>query len=43
VWDTGHGLERAQSHRSAWLVIAVSLLLMVAIAWRAWLTGAHTP
>jgi succinate dehydrogenase cytochrome b subunit len=43
VWDTGHGLERAQSHRSAWLVIAVSLILMVVIAWRAWLTGAHTP
>lgn len=29
VWDTGRGLERAQSQRSAWLVIAVSVLLML--------------
>jgi succinate dehydrogenase / fumarate reductase cytochrome b subunit len=43
VWDTGHGLERAQSQRSAWLVVAVSLLLMLVIAWRAWLTGLHAP
>jgi succinate dehydrogenase / fumarate reductase cytochrome b subunit len=43
VWDTGHGLERAQSQRSAWLVITVSLILMLVIAWRAWLTGAHAP
>ena len=41
VWDTGHGLERAQSQRSAWLVVAVSLILMLVIAWRAWLTGLH--
>jgi succinate dehydrogenase cytochrome b subunit len=43
VWDTGHGLERAQSQKSAWLVVAVSLLLMVLIAWRAWFTGAPVP
>jgi len=43
VWDTGHGLERAQSQRSAWLVVAVSLILMLVIAWRAWLTGTHAP
>jgi succinate dehydrogenase cytochrome b subunit len=43
VWDTGHGLERAQSQKSAWLVIAVSILLMLLIAWRAWLGGVHTP
>ena len=41
VWDTGHWLERAQSQRSAWLVVAVSLILMLVIAWRAWLTGLH--
>jgi succinate dehydrogenase / fumarate reductase cytochrome b subunit len=41
VWDTGHGLERAQSQRSAWLVVVVSLILMLVIAWRALLTGAH--
>ena len=43
VWDTGHGLERAQSHKSAWLVIAVSILLMLLIASRAWLIGTHGP
>jgi len=43
VWDTGHGLERAQSQRSAWLVVAASLVLMLVIACRAWLTGAHAP
>jgi len=43
VWDTGHGLERAQSQRSAYLVVAVSLILVLVIAWRAWLTGTHAP
>ena len=43
VWDTGHGLERAQSQRSAWLVVAASLVLMLVIAWRVWLAGAHAP
>jgi succinate dehydrogenase / fumarate reductase cytochrome b subunit len=32
VWDTGRGLEKAQSQRSAWLVIAVAILLAVAIS-----------
>src|SRR6516162_2789467 len=43
VWDTGRGLERAQSQRSAWLVVAVSLALMLVVAWCAWFTGARTP
>jgi succinate dehydrogenase / fumarate reductase cytochrome b subunit len=43
VWDTGHGLERVQSQRSAWLVVAISLILMLLIAYRAWLTGTHAP
>jgi succinate dehydrogenase cytochrome b subunit len=33
VWDTGRGLEKAQSQRSAWLVVAVSILLFVGLAW----------
>jgi succinate dehydrogenase / fumarate reductase, cytochrome b subunit len=41
VWDTGHGLERAQSRQSAWLVVTVSLILMLVIAWRVWFAGAH--
>jgi succinate dehydrogenase cytochrome b556 subunit len=32
VWDTGRGLERAQSKRSAALVIVVSLVLFVLLA-----------
>ena len=43
IWDTGHALERAQSQRSAWLVVTVSLVLMLVIAWRVWLAGAHAP
>ena len=43
VWDTGRGLERAQSHRSAWLVVAVSLVLMMLMAYRIWFAGTHSP
>jgi succinate dehydrogenase / fumarate reductase cytochrome b subunit len=37
VWDTGHGLERRQSQRSAWLVVILSAaltLLILVLAWR---------
>ena len=27
IWDTGHGLEKRQSQSSAWIVVAVSVLL----------------
>lgn len=43
VWDTGRGLERAQSQHSAWLVVGVSIVLMLVVAWCAWFTGARTP
>jgi succinate dehydrogenase / fumarate reductase, cytochrome b subunit len=43
IWDTGRGLERAQSHRSAYLVAAASLVLMVVIAYCAWLAAVRTP
>jgi succinate dehydrogenase / fumarate reductase, cytochrome b subunit len=43
VWDTGHALERAQSQKSAWLVVIVSLVLALIIAWRLWFVGAHAP
>jgi succinate dehydrogenase / fumarate reductase, cytochrome b subunit len=33
VWDTGHGLERAQSQRSAWLVVSASLLLTLILGY----------
>ena len=32
VWDTGHGLERTQSQRSAWWVVIASVLLTVLLA-----------
>jgi succinate dehydrogenase cytochrome b subunit len=43
VWDTGHGLERAQARRSARLVIALSLVLMVLIAYRVWFARMRGP
>jgi succinate dehydrogenase / fumarate reductase, cytochrome b subunit len=43
VWDTGRGLERAQSERSAWIVVVVSLLLMLLVGYGAWLLMARTP
>ena len=36
-----HGLERAQSHKSAWLVGAVSLVLVLIIAYCVWFAGAR--
>jgi succinate dehydrogenase / fumarate reductase cytochrome b subunit len=43
VWDTGHALERAQSQKSAWLVIAASLVLVLLIIYRAWFVIRHAP
>jgi succinate dehydrogenase / fumarate reductase cytochrome b subunit len=43
VWDTGHGLERAQSKRSAALVAIASVLLFVGLAWWALHAGVHAP
>ena len=42
VWDTGRGLERAQSQRSAYLVVAVSIVLMLVLAYWAWFAGMRT-
>ncbi len=39
IWDTGRGLEKAQSQRSAWLVITASLVLAVLALW--WAFRAH--
>jgi succinate dehydrogenase cytochrome b subunit len=36
VWDTGRGLSRQQSQRSAWLVGTVSVLLAAALVLWAW-------
>jgi succinate dehydrogenase / fumarate reductase cytochrome b subunit len=33
IWDTGRGLEKAQSQRSAWMVIAGALVLTGVCAW----------
>lgn len=32
IWDTGRGLEKAQSQRSAWLVIGAAIVLTVLCA-----------
>jgi succinate dehydrogenase / fumarate reductase cytochrome b subunit len=36
VWDTGRGLERATSQKSAWLVGVVSVLLALLIGYCLW-------
>ncbi|HTT00767.1 MAG TPA: succinate dehydrogenase, cytochrome b556 subunit [Steroidobacteraceae bacterium] len=41
IWDTGRGLERAQSQRSAWLVLAVALLLAVIACGYVFILRAH--
>lgn len=33
IWDSGCGMEKAQSQRSAWLVIAAALLLTAVTLW----------
>ena len=42
VWDSGHGLERAQSRRSAWLIVIASVLMTLALG-HALLHAGHTP
>jgi len=41
VWDTGHGLERSQSQRSAYLVVAVSIALTLLLAYCAFVLKGH--
>ena len=43
VWDTGRGLERAQSQRSAYLVVAVSVVLTLLIGYCAFVLRGHGP
>jgi succinate dehydrogenase cytochrome b556 subunit len=39
VWDTGRGLERAQSKRSATLVVVASLALILLLGYGFFLAG----
>lgn len=41
IWDTGRGLERAQSRASARAVIAVSIALVLVIGYCLWVAGAR--
>jgi succinate dehydrogenase / fumarate reductase cytochrome b subunit len=43
IWDTGRYLERSQSKRSAALVVFVSLVLMIALLYFAFFSGARAP
>lgn len=43
IWDTGVGLERAQSKRSAALVAVASVLLFAGLAWWALHAGGSAP
>ena len=42
VWDTGRGLERAQSKRSAGIVVAVSIVLVLVLGYWLFLAGGRT-
>lgn len=43
IWDTGAGLERHQSQRSAWIVMVVSVLLtLLFLYWAFCPAGAHS-
>ncbi|HEY4340823.1 MAG TPA: succinate dehydrogenase, cytochrome b556 subunit [Steroidobacteraceae bacterium] len=33
IWDSGRGMEKAQSQRSAWLVIAAAVVLTAVTLW----------
>ena len=41
VWDTGRGLERTQSRSSARVVVVVSIVLTLLIAYCVWIAGAR--
>jgi succinate dehydrogenase / fumarate reductase cytochrome b subunit len=43
VWDTGRGLERTQSRRSAYLVAAVSIALMLLVGYCAFVLRGRAP
>ena len=40
VWDTGHGLSREQSRRSAGWVLAIALAVTAILIWRGLFAGA---
>jgi succinate dehydrogenase / fumarate reductase cytochrome b subunit len=39
IWDTGRGLERAQAKRSAGIVVAVSIVLVLVLGYWLFLAG----
>jgi len=39
IWDTGRGLERAQSQRSAWAIAVVTVILASVLGWAFFLRG----
>jgi succinate dehydrogenase / fumarate reductase, cytochrome b subunit len=43
VWDTGHGLERAQARRSGAVVVVAALLITVLVVWLGCAALAVTP
>lgn len=43
IWDTGRGLERASARRSAWVLVAVSVVVTLIFAYWIFRPGAYTP
>jgi len=43
IWDTGHGLERKQSQRSAWILGAATLVVSAALLYGIFVRDAGAP
>jgi succinate dehydrogenase / fumarate reductase cytochrome b subunit len=43
IWDTGRGLERAQAKRSAGIVVAVSIALVLLLGYWLFLSAGRAP
>ena len=41
VWDTGHGLERAQAQRSTWFVVTATVVLALVLGYCLFLSAGH--
>jgi len=41
VWDTGHGLERAQAQRSTWFVVTATVVLVLVFGYWLFMSAGH--
>ena len=41
IWDTGHGLERAQAQRSTWFVVTATVVLVLVFGYCLFVSAGH--